>query len=119
MTIASPLLRRVQAWPRRLAALVLLAMQAGVAASALVEFRSESRLSAHAEQDGTRHSGLHNEATCVLCAVRSLQAAAPLQTAHASAVGAHIGVTAGPTATAPRPESLRANLSRAPPTSRT
>lgn len=71
-----PLVRlpnRAQPWPRRLLALLMLVLQVGVAMSPLVE-RADRRSAAHAEQRGTRHARTHNEETCAICGVRSLQA---------------------------------------------
>jgi len=55
----------------RLTSLAVLFLQGAMALSPLAEPRDEARLSAHAEQDGTRHVNLHNEATCVLCSARA------------------------------------------------
>jgi hypothetical protein len=66
-------LRRVELWPRRSLALLMLVLQVGIAIAPLAE-RDGRRTVTHAEQRGTRHTRAHNEETCALCAVRSLQA---------------------------------------------
>jgi hypothetical protein len=70
-----PLLLRLRHWPLRFAALLMLVVQAGIGLSPL--FDHDGRIAApHAEQKGNRHPKAHNERTCVVCAVRALQAPA-------------------------------------------
>ena len=115
MTPGLPLVRRSLSWRRRLAALVLLVTQVGVATSLVFEAQAETRLSAHAEQDGARHAGLHNESTCVVCAVRSMHAATPQHAAPAT-VGQVLARPAALTlVTAPQRDGPGSNPSRAPP----
>ena len=70
----SPLsLFRLRHWPRRLAALLMLVVQSGVALAPVLDH--DGRIAGpHAEQRGNRHPRQHNERTCVVCAVRALQA---------------------------------------------
>jgi hypothetical protein len=63
-------------WPRRVAALALLALQGGIAASPLLELRGERTMGVHVEASGARHIDVHSESTCALCAARSLHAVA-------------------------------------------
>jgi hypothetical protein len=56
----------------RTAALVVLALQVGIAASPVWEERPGVRLGAHAEEQGSRqHAEQHNEESCVVCAARA------------------------------------------------
>lgn len=68
-------LPRLRRWSRCVAALLTLVLQVGVGASPL--FDHDGRIPAsHAERRGNRHPRQHNESTCVVCAVRALQARA-------------------------------------------
>jgi len=115
MTDAYHLLRQSLHRGRRLTALALIALQGGIAASPLWEPASEGRLAAHTEQDGAQHKGLHNEATCVVCAVRTLHAsAADKPVSLMAAQPLRLVATVAPHVMASR-ERVRTNLSRAPP----
>ena len=67
----SPTHRR--AWPLRFAALLILVLQVGVGLTPLIDHDGRVPAS-HVEQRGNRHPRAHNERTCVICAVRALQA---------------------------------------------
>lgn len=69
------LLRKAIHWQRRSTALLMLVLQVGVALAPLAERGSRQSVT-HAEQRGTRHARMHNESTCAICAVRSMQARA-------------------------------------------
>lgn len=69
------LLLRLRPLTLRFAALLMLVVQGGVAISPLLDH--DGRIATpHAEQRGHRHPTAHNERTCVVCAVRALQAPA-------------------------------------------
>lgn len=59
---------------RRLTGGALFALQALIAVSWVAEPVGPVRLDTHAEDYGTRHLGLHNESTCLACAVRAMHA---------------------------------------------
>jgi hypothetical protein len=59
---------------RRVLGALALALQALVLSSAIWEPQPAARLGVHVEQPGTRHVGMHDEASCTVCAVRSLHA---------------------------------------------
>ena len=69
------LLRTARPWARRTLGVLVLVLQAALSLSAIWEPRGQVRLGVHAEQQGTRHVGTHNEATCTVCAARLLHAA--------------------------------------------
>jgi len=71
--ILHSLLRRVPHWQRRSTALLMLLFQVGIALAPLAE-RDGRQAVNHVEQRGTRHARMHNESTCAVCSVRSLQA---------------------------------------------
>ena len=98
----------------RCASLAVLAMQWAVALSPLAEPHSEGRMSAHAEQDGTRHVNLHNEATCVLCSARA-QSSMPAALADTLASTRPRVVAARVTHAALSRDDAPTNRSRAPP----
>jgi len=66
------LLRTIRPYARRAFAAGVVALQLGVITSAVWEARTERRLDAHAEENGTRHLDQHREDTCGLCAVSTL-----------------------------------------------
>jgi hypothetical protein len=72
MFLRSSPLRRPNGWCRRLALAALFALQGAIALAPLAEPSEKGRLGAHAEQKGAQHKYQHDEATCVVCAVRSL-----------------------------------------------
>jgi hypothetical protein len=110
-------LRRSLHRGRRLTALALIALQGAIALSPLWERSSEGRLAAHTEQDGARHVGLHNEETCIVCAVRTLHAAAAARTFDfVTAPRMLVAASVAPLAIRAR-EPARSKLSRAPPLS--
>jgi hypothetical protein len=94
-----------------------MALQGGIALSPLWEARSEVRLDTHAEQDGTRDVGLHNEATCIVCAVRTLHAAASARTFDFVTAPRMLVVASFAARAIPSRDPARTNLSRAPPLS--
>ena len=75
MFAPSSLLRRQSGWHRKLALAVLFVLQAAITLAPLLEVSERGRLGAHAEERGARHKYQHDEATCAVCAVRSLHSA--------------------------------------------
>ena len=70
---------RLRSLTRRCAALLMLLLQVGVGISPVLDH--DGRIPAsHAEGRGSRHPKAHNERTCVVCAVRALQAPVILDT---------------------------------------
>ena len=65
-------LRRLSGWRHPVALAVLLALQAAIALSPLLEIGERGRMGAHAEQQGAQHKYQHDETTCAVCAVRSM-----------------------------------------------
>ncbi len=57
---------------RRSAAAALIALQAVIAVSPMLELRDEVRRDTHVEAQGNPHLFGHDEATCTVCAVRTL-----------------------------------------------
>ena len=109
-----PILTQLRHWPRRVAALLMVALQMGIGISPLLDH--DGRIPArHAEQRGNRHARAHNEQTCVVCAVRALQEPsrridpAPIPRVRQSRL--EIEVADAPTSRDPP----SANSSRAPP----
>lgn len=66
---------------RRTAAAALIALQAVIAVSPVIERRDEVRRDTHVEAQGDRHPFAHDESTCATCAARTLVAGAPPQAA--------------------------------------
>jgi hypothetical protein len=110
-------LRRSLLRGRRLTALALVALQGAIALSPMWESHREVRLDTHAEQDGTRDVGLHNEATCIVCAVRTLHAAASAGTFDFVTAPRMLVVASVTLRAVPSRHPARTNLSRAPPLS--
>jgi hypothetical protein len=108
------LLTRLQHWPRRFSALLMLVLQVGVGVSPLLDH--DGRVPArHMEQRGNRHPSAHNERTCVVCAVRAVQTPAassdavpPIHHRRAVLAVAYVDV-------APARDPPAGNSSRAPP----
>jgi hypothetical protein len=75
-------LRRPTGLRRQLALAALFVLQAAITLSPLIEPSERGRMGAHAEQRGARHKYQHDEATCAVCAVRSLHSS-PAQTCPA------------------------------------
>jgi hypothetical protein len=103
-------------WYRRLVALVMCVVQLGIAAASPFEPNAAAYQGAHVEQDDAQHPLVHNETSCALCAVSSLQATVgllPQLWGMASPPDAKL-----PLATEPPPKAARfANApARAPPT---
>ncbi len=63
---------------RRGSAAVLLALQAALVVSPIVERAGEIRLDTHVEQQGHAHLMPHDESNCVVCSVRTLAVDAPV-----------------------------------------
>jgi hypothetical protein len=59
-------------WRRQTALAVLFALQGAISLAPLLETTEKGRLGAHAEEQGAQHRYQHDEATCAVCAVRSL-----------------------------------------------
>jgi hypothetical protein len=114
MMLIGPPARRTSFWQRRVSALLMLVLQLGMVLAPMAEHEGR-RTVTHVEQQGTRHAQLHNEATCALCAVRSLQAAV-LQVPHVItvAIATERLVSVPATALASR-DPPPSNASRAPP----
>ena len=64
---------------RRTAAAALIALQAVIAVSPVLERRDEVRRDTHVEAQGGRHLFAHDESTCAVCAVRTASGAAPAE----------------------------------------
>lgn len=100
---------------RRSAAAVLIALQAVIAVSPVLERRDEVRRDTHAEEQGSRHLLAHDESTCGVCAVRTVasdalpQAAVPVAIVARDMVNVTHPTGALPAGLAPD------NHSRAPP----
>jgi len=62
---------------RRTAVAALIALQAVIAVSPVLERRDEVRRDTHVEAQGNRHLFGHDESTCGVCAVRIASGAAP------------------------------------------
>jgi hypothetical protein len=106
--------RRHTAWYRQLALVLLFALQGAITLSPLIEPSEKGRMGAHAEERGARHKYQHDEATCAVCAVRSLHAAAT-QTA-APIIGERVQTAAAlDTPVAPTRRADATVLPRAPP----
>ena len=101
-------------WRRRFAAVALFALQASVVSSAIWERQSHGRLSAHVEQDGTRHLNLHDESTCALCSQRA-QSSMPAPAATPGVSGGQKIVPTLRTYSPPARIATATNHSRAPP----
>ena len=69
--------RRARQWRSRSVSLLLFALQGVIALSPVWEPQEQSTPRAHAEQPGTRHVAVHNEANCAVCSVRSMHASVP------------------------------------------
>src|SRR5471032_1032143 len=110
----TPSATRRPRWGRRLLALALFAVQGGIAVSPLWEPHDQG-MRVHAEQDGSRHTGLHNEATCVVCAIRSLHAIASTRIERTVVAPRIRVVSAAAPRFVPSPDNASTNLSRAPP----
>jgi hypothetical protein len=108
-------LRRSLQRGRRLTALALVALQGAIALSPMWESHGEVRLDTHAEQDGTRDVGLHNEATCIVCAVRTLHAAAAPRTFDFVTAPRMLVVASFAARAVPSADPARTHHSRAPP----
>jgi hypothetical protein len=74
------LLQRVLRPSRRRTAIVLLALQAGIAFAPLAEPAGAATVVAHVDEQGTNHHFAHNEATCAICSLRTLVADVPAAT---------------------------------------
>jgi len=92
----------------------MLLVQVGVAVAPLAE-RDGRQAVNHAEQRGTRHARMHNESTCAVCSVRSLQASvnATHVTPALAAAPQQMTITFVGVVTARDPPT--SNTSRAPP----
>ena len=66
---------------RRTAAAALVALQAVIAVSPVLEQRDEVRPYAHVEAQGSRHLAAHDEETCTVCTVRTLLGDVPAEPA--------------------------------------
>lgn len=100
---------------RRVAATFVLLLQAAVVVSAVVEPPAQRPLVAHMEQPGARHVGLHNEATCLVCAVRAMQAAPAASDDLTTRASRAAGVEPAAGVQVEDSRAVLTNRSRAPP----
>jgi hypothetical protein len=114
MFLKASLLRRQSGWHRKLVLAVLFALQGAITFAPLLEASERGRMGAHAEEQGARHKYQHNEATCAVCAVRSLHAA-PVQNCAAIACERQRSVTVLDAPRAPALRVISSALPRAPP----
>ena len=110
----SSLLRRQSGWPRKLVLAVLFALQGAITFAPLLEVSERGRLGAHAEERGAQHKYQHDEATCAVCAVRSLHAA-PAQSSAPIACEQQRSVAVLDAPWAPARRVIASALPRAPP----
>ena len=110
---SSPL-RRLTGWRHQFVLAALFALQGAITLSPLLEPNEKGRMPVHVEQQGATHRYQHNEATCAVCAVRSLHSS-PAESSPAIDYEHHqTGATAdAPVAPARRVGSII--LPRAPP----
>jgi hypothetical protein len=101
-------------WRRRLSFAVLLGLQGAIAFAPLLEPDERGGARAHIEQQGSRHQYQHDEATCVVCAVRSMHSS-PAQSCPSIAGGTLLPVAASEVPLATGRGLDRAALARAPP----
>ncbi len=84
MSRRSSPLRRLTGWRHQFVLAALFALQGAITLSPLLEPNEKGRMPVHVEQQGATHRYQHNEATCAICAVRSLHSS-PAQTCPAIA----------------------------------
>jgi hypothetical protein len=108
-------LRRSRLFGHRIVAFALFMLQGAIALSPLWESGTRGKLGMHAEQQGSRHAGLHNEDACAVCTVRSLHASVPLQTSRSLAVQPRRAPLAVARQRASARDNWSTHLSRAPP----
>jgi hypothetical protein len=106
--------RKPSTWPRRLALALLVALQGAITVSPLLETTEKGRLGAHAEEQGAQHRYQHDEATCAVCAVRSLHSS-PAQGCPAITCERMQGVAVLNVPVAPSRRTDPTTLPRAPP----
>jgi hypothetical protein len=111
---SSSLLRRQCGWRRKLVLAALFALQGAITFAPLLEVSERGRLGAHAEERGAQHKYQHDEATCAVCAVRSLHSA-PSQHCPAIDCEQHRTVAALDAPWAPARRAVSSALPRAPP----
>jgi hypothetical protein len=106
---------RVLSLIRQCSLVAMLLVQATIVASPLFEPHTTGAPVTHVDETGTRHVDMHNEATCVVCAVRAMHV---VPSAPVEAVTTALPVGSTPSTEVPR-LSLHAALalypSRAPP----
>ena len=113
MSFPRPIFRRF--WLRRSVAAALLLLQAAVAISPIAEPPAQRPMGAHMEGQGARHIGLHNETTCLTCAVRAMHAAPAEPGRLADSNQRVAGVEPAHAALPAVGGAFRTNRSRAPP----
>ena len=106
--------RRLSAWYRQLALVLLFALQGAITLSPLIEPSERGRMGAHAEERGAQHKYQHDEATCAVCAVRSLHAAAAQSSVPVISERVHTAAALN-TPVAPARRADATLLPRAPP----
>lgn len=100
---------------RRSAAAALIALQAVIAVSPVLERRDAVPRDAQVETQGSRHLFAHDESSCAVCAVRTLEADVPPQAAAPIAVATNSLVDPTDAADVRLLEPAPGNHSRAPP----
>ena len=111
---SSSLLRRQSGWHRKLVFAVLFALQGAITLAPLLEVTERGRHGAHAEERGAQHKYQHDEATCAVCAVRSLHSA-PVQSCPAIDCERQRTVAALDAPWAPARRVMSSAFPRAPP----
>lgn len=101
---------------RRAAAAALLALQAVIALSPMLEQRETVRRDTHVEALGSHHLISHDDATCTVCAARTLMGTAPATPVAAFPAVARGQVDIAFAAVTPALGISPDNHSRAPPT---
>ena len=99
---------------RQFALAALLVLQGAITLSPLLEPNEKGRLGAHAEEKGAQHKYQHDEATCAVCAVRSLHSS-PAQACPAIACERQQTVAALDAPVSPARRVDPTALPRAPP----
>lgn len=103
------------AW-RRTVSVALLALQAVIALSPVIERRHEASRGAHVEALGSRHLLAHDEATCAVCSARTLAIDLPAPSLVLFARTGRGGVEVSYEDVVPAVHATLGNASRAPPT---
>ncbi len=111
---ASRLLTQFRQWPLRIAALLMLVLQVGIVVEPLTDHDGRVPAS-HVEHRGHRHPKAHNERTCIVCGVRSLQSPSPVVATAPVIRSTRTRVETAYVDVAPARGPPASNSSRAPP----